>query len=276
MAQTRFVLAASQEMFPPEQLLEQATAAERAGFDGVGTSDHLQPWWEGGESGHCWPWLGAAGQLTSKVMLGTGVTTPGARYHPAMIAQAWATLERMYPGRMFLGFGSGEALNEVPLGDDWPSPGEKVRRMEEALEIIHALWRGETLTREDGFFRCRDLRLWTLPERRPPIYVSAFGPEAAEVAARQGDGLWTLGDPEQAPKVIEAYKAECQRIGRQPGEIVLQALFSWAPDDDSAFAAARVWKGAQPQEFYTEDWHVPADMYAHAEKEISDEDSRKR
>jgi coenzyme F420-dependent glucose-6-phosphate dehydrogenase len=274
MAQKRFVLSVSQEQFPPEALLAQAVAAERAGFDGVGTSDHLQPWWEGGESGHAWPWLGAAGQLTSKVALGTGVTTPGARYHPGMIAQAWATLERMYPGRMWLGFGSGEALNEVPVGDDWPPPAKQVERMEEALEIINGLWDGETVTQE-GFFGCRDLRLWTLPERRPPIYVSAFGPKAAAVAARQGDGIWTLGDPEQAPEVIGAYRAECDRIGSEPGEIVLQALFSWADDDETALEAARPWKGAQPQEFYTENWHTPAEMYAHAEAQISDEDLKR-
>lgn len=271
---TRFLLNASQEHFTPEALLEQAVAAERAGFDGVSSSDHLQPWWEGGESGHTWPWLGAAGALTERVLLGTAVTPPGARYHPAMIAQAWATLERMFPGRMFLGFGSGEALNEVPVGDDWPAPPEQVRRMEEALEIIDRLWRGETINGGTEFFRCRDLRLWTLPERRPPIWVSAFGPRAAEVAARRGDGLWTLGDPGAAPPIIEAYREECARLAREPGEIVIHAQFSWAPDDGAAFEAARVWKGAQPQEYFTDDWHIPRAMYEKGEREVSDEELR--
>ena len=107
MATTRFFFQASQEHFPPEDLLAQAVEAEQLGFDGIASSDHLQPWWEGGESGHTWPWLGAAGQATSTILLGTGVTPPGARFHPGLIAQAWATLERLFPGRMFLGIGSG-------------------------------------------------------------------------------------------------------------------------------------------------------------------------
>src|SRR4051812_48514165 len=111
------------EQFPPDDLLRQAVEAEEAGFDGIGCSDHLQPWWEPGESGHAWVWLGAAAQATNRVPLGTGVTPPGPRYHPVLIAQAWATLETMYPGRPYLGFGSGESLNESPLGADWPPVG---------------------------------------------------------------------------------------------------------------------------------------------------------
>src|SRR3954468_6024789 len=176
MATTRYFFQASQEHFPPEDLLRQAVEAEQRGFDGIASSDHLQPWWEGGQSAHTWPWLGAAGQATRTILLGTGVTPPGARYHPGLIAQAWATLERLFPGRMFLGIGSGEALNEVPVGDPWPSPREQVARMDEALDIIDRLWRGETITREDGFFPCKDLRLHTRSQRRPPIWVSAFGP----------------------------------------------------------------------------------------------------
>src|SRR5690348_11795651 len=148
---TRFFLGASQEEFPPEDLLRQAVEAESAGFDGVSSSDHLQPWWEGGESGHTWPWLGAAGQATSTVPFGTGVTSTAARYHPVLIAQAWMTLERMFPGRPFLGLGSGEALNEVPVGDEWPSVGDQIARMEEALSLIRRLWAGETVT-SDGFY----------------------------------------------------------------------------------------------------------------------------
>lgn len=268
----RYFFQASQEQFPPESLLAQAVAAERAGFDGISTSDHLQPWWEPGESGHTWPWLGAVGALTERVPIGTGITPPGKRYHPAMIAQAWMTLERMFPGRPFLGTGSGEALNEVPLGDEWPSVPDQIARMEEALVFIRRLWDGETVTEEGRFFTLRDCKLHTLAERRPPIWVSAFGPVAARVAARQGDGVWTLADPELAPKVIGAYREECGRIGKEPGEIVLHGLFSWAADDDAALEGVRVWKGAQPMEFFRDDWHIPAEMYAEGERQLSDED----
>src|SRR4051794_16525771 len=121
------------EQFPPDDLLRQAVEAEEAGFDGIGCSDHLQPWWEPGESGHAWVWLGAAAQATEQVPIGTGVTPPGPRYHPVLIAQAWATLETMFPGRPYLGFGSGESLNESPLGAEWPPVGEQIDRMGEGL-----------------------------------------------------------------------------------------------------------------------------------------------
>jgi coenzyme F420-dependent glucose-6-phosphate dehydrogenase len=184
------------------------------------------------------------------------------------------TLEVMFPGRPFLGFGSGESLNESPLGAAWPRVGEQIDRMEEALELIHRLFDGERVTHDGGHFRADRAYLHTRAERRPPIYVSAFGPQAAGVAARQGDGLWTLADPEQAPEVIDAYRSAADDAGREPGEILLQAGFSWAPDDDAALQGARVWKGAQPAEFYTDDWHDPQRMYEEGERQVSDDDLR--
>jgi coenzyme F420-dependent glucose-6-phosphate dehydrogenase len=264
---TRYFLAPAFEQFTPENLLRQAIAAERAGFDGISCSDHLQPWWDGGESGATWPALGAIGQATERVPLGTGVTPTAARYHPALIAQAWMTLERLNPGRMFLGIGSGEALNEVPVGDDWPAPADQIARMDEALGFIDRLWSGETITEQGRFYTLRDCRLWTLAERRPPIWVSAFGPQAAAVAGRRGDGLWTLPDPESTPAVIEAY-----RDAGGDGEIVFQALWSWADSDAAALEGCRVWKGAQPKDHYKRDWHVPGAMYEHGEQEMSDEE----
>jgi coenzyme F420-dependent glucose-6-phosphate dehydrogenase len=267
----RYFYGAAHEQFPPDDLLRQAIEAAEAGFDGIGCSDHLQPWWEPGESGHAWVWLGAVGQATAGVAIGTAVTPAGPRYHPVLIAQAWATLERMFPGRPYLGFGSGESLNESPLGAEWPSVADQVDRMEEALEIINALFAGERLSREGRFFNTEGAYLHTNVERRPPIYVSAFGPRAAGVAARHADGLWTLADPESAPDVIDAYRAACDDADKDPGEIVLQLQFSWAEDDDSALEGARVWKGAQPDEFYTDDWHDPRAMYEEGDRQVSDE-----
>lgn len=268
----RLIYGAAHEQFPPEDLLQQAVEAERAGFDGIACSDHLQPWWEPGESGHAWVWLGAAGQATERLALGTAVTPPGPRHHPVLIAQAWATLERMFPGRPFLGIGSGESLNESPLAAIWPSVPEQVERMEEGLEIIGRLFEGERLSYDGRHFQTDEAILHTRPNRRPPIYVSAFGPKAAGVAARWADGLWTLADPEQAPDVIDAYRGACEDAGREPGEIVLQVQFSWAEDDEAALEGARVWKGAQPGEYYTDDWHQPQRMYEHGEETVSDDD----
>ena len=195
------------EQFPPSELVEQAIEAERAGFDAVNVSDHFQPWWEPGHSGQAWTLLGAICQATERVGVGTGVTAPVYRYNPAVVAQFAATVEELSPGRGFLGIGSGEALNEVPCGMDWPDTGRQVRRMEEALEIIGKLLDGQRVDHHGEFFRTRGAYLHTRGERRPPVYVSAFGPDAAGVAARRGDGLWTLADPDNAPDLIDAYRA---------------------------------------------------------------------
>ncbi|MEA2374170.1 MAG: hypothetical protein QOD53_633 [Thermoleophilaceae bacterium] len=269
---TKYFHFCAHEQFPPQDLLRQAVEAEQAGFDGIGCSDHLQPWWEPGESGHAWVWLGAAAQATERVPIGTGVTPPGPRYHPVLIAQAWATLESMYPGRPYLGFGSGESLNESPLGADWPSVGKQIERMEEALELIHRLFDGERIDHQGEHFSTKAAYLHTRPERRPPIYVSAFGPQAAAVAGRWGDGVWTLADPESVPGILDAYRSAADDAGRQPGEILLQTGVSWAEDDDAALEGARVWKGAQPEEFYRDDWHDPKAMYERGEEQLSDDD----
>ena len=268
----RIYCGAAHEQFPPDDLLRQAVEAEQAGFDGITCSDHFQPWWEGGESGQAWVWLGAAAQATRRVPLGTAVTPVVHRYHPAVVAQAFMTLEVMFPGRLFLGVGSGESLNETPAGMEWPSVGEQVDRLEEALEIIDRLFAGQTVNFDGEHFRTRSAVLHTHAGRRPPIYVSAFGPRAARIAGRYGDGIWTLADPEQAPDLIETYREAAREHGREPGEVILQAMFSWAPEDEQALEGARVWKGAGSPEFYTDDWHDPGAMYRRGEEQISDED----
>jgi coenzyme F420-dependent glucose-6-phosphate dehydrogenase len=268
----RYWIQLATEQFPPSSLVQQAEEAERAGFDAVNVSDHFQPWWEPGESGMAWALLGAIGQATQSVQVGTGVTAPVHRYHPALVAQFAATMEELFPERAFLGIGSGESLNESPCGMDWPDTAGQVARMEEALEIINRLLDGERLDHDGRFFRTKAAYLHTHGERKPPIYVSAFGPDAAAVAARLGDGLWTLADPEMAPGLIDAYRSACDDAGKQPGEIILQSGFSWAHDDSAALEGARVWKSTQLDEYFTDDWHDPKAMYEKAEQEISDDE----
>ena len=267
---TRFFYSCAHEQFHPSDLLRQAAAAEGAGFDGIGCSDHFQPWWEGGESAQAWIWLGALGQVTERIPIGSAVTAPVYRYHPALVAQAFATLEAMYPGRAYLGIGSGESLNESPLGMDWPSPAEQLGRMEEAIEIIGRLFDGEKLDYRGRYFTTEGAYLHTRPQRRPPIYVSAFAPQAARVAGRLGDGLWSLANPDKAPELIDAYRAGADEARREPGEILLQTGFSWAASDERALEAARAWKGAGPPEYYVDDWHDPGEMYRHGEATIDD------
>lgn len=262
----------STEQFPPSAIVKQAQAAEKAGFDALNISDHFQPWWEPGESGHAWPTLGAIGQATTEIPIGTGVTAPVFRHNPAVTAQFIATLEELFPGRAYLGVGSGESLNESPCGMDWLDTGEQVERLEEALGLINRLLDGQRVDHHGRFYRTKAAYLHTRGERRPPLYVSAFGPDAAGVAGRLGDGLWTLADPEQAPDLIDAYRAACDDAGREPGEIILQAGFSWASDDDAALEGARVWKSTMAAEFFTDDWHDPKAMYEHAKSKFSDEE----
>jgi coenzyme F420-dependent glucose-6-phosphate dehydrogenase len=274
MTEIRYWTQLATEQFKPRDLVAQAVAAEKAGFDGVNASDHYQPWWEPGESGHAWVLLGAIGEATERIPLGTGVTAPVFRHNPAVVAQAFATIEQMFPGRAFVGIGSGESLNESPCGMDWPPVEEQIDRMKEALEIIGRLFDGERLDHEGRFFRTKAAYLHTRGERRPPIYVSAFGPQAAQVAARYADGVWTMGDPEMAPEVLDAYRGACEDAGKEPGEIILQGGMSWAEDDDDALEGARVWKATQPQEYFTDDWHEPEAMYRNAEEKISDDEFR--
>jgi coenzyme F420-dependent glucose-6-phosphate dehydrogenase len=267
----QYWFAASTEEFTPPQMLEQAVAAEAAGFDGLGSSDHFAPWWPGGQASQAWVFLGALGQLTTKP-IGTGVTPVIHHYHPGAIAQAWMSLEELYPGRMFLGVGSGEAVNEVPLGLDWPEPAEMLDRFDKGLEAITRLWAGETVTMDGGWFRLSNAKLYTRAARRPKLYVSAFGPQAAAIAGKYGDGVWTLGDPERAPEVVEAYRRACSRNGREPGEIIIQSGFHLADDRDAAIAATRKWKATQLPEAYLHDLHDPAEMFAKADAQMTDEE----
>jgi coenzyme F420-dependent glucose-6-phosphate dehydrogenase len=252
MPETRFWFSAAHEQFPPGELLKQAVAAEDAGFDGIACSDRFAPWWPEGEAGNAWVWVGAAAQATRRLPLGTAGTALVHRYHPAVVAQAFMSLEEMFPGRAFLGVGSGEPLDEVACGAVWPSRREQLERLEQALDVITRLWDGETVTADHGWFAVKDARLHTLAEHRPKLYVSASDPQAARVAGRWGDGVWTLGDPDAAPHIVDAYREAAHDAGRTAGEVILQTGFAWAEDEETLLRGARLWRGTQPSEVYVE------------------------
>jgi G6PDH family F420-dependent oxidoreductase len=181
----------SSEENGPADLLAQARAAEEAGFQGIWISDHYHPWNdEQGESPFVWAVIGALAEATS-LPVTTAVTCPTIRIHPAVIAQAAATVAAMLPGGFNLGVGSGEALNEQILGDDWPEADVRLEMLEEAIEVMRELWTGEVVSREGKHYRVRHARIYTLPERLPPILVSGFGPKSVDLAARIGDGYVT-------------------------------------------------------------------------------------
>jgi G6PDH family F420-dependent oxidoreductase len=183
--------ALSSEDWGPNELVDQARRAERAGFEFACISDHFHPWTDAqGSSPFVWTVIGGIAAVTDRIRLGTGVTCPTVRTHPAIIAQAAATAATMLPGRFFLGVGSGENLNEHILGDHWPPVGVRHQMLEEAVEVIRLLWQGGLRSHHGRHYTVENARIYVLPDEPPPIIVSAFGPEATETAARIGDGWW--------------------------------------------------------------------------------------
>jgi G6PDH family F420-dependent oxidoreductase len=186
----RLGYALSSEEHSPSELVEHAARAEAAGFEFALVSDHFHPWIDRqGNSPFVWTVLGGIARATERLEVGTGVTCPTMRIHPAIVAQAAATAAAMLPGRFFLGVGTGENLNEHVLGQRWPSADIRREMLEEAIEVIRALWTGELTTHRGRWYHVEDARLYTLPDRPPPIAVAAGGPKAAELAARAGDAL---------------------------------------------------------------------------------------
>jgi coenzyme F420-dependent glucose-6-phosphate dehydrogenase len=229
----RVGLHASHEQFAPSELLALAAQAERAGFHGLMSSDHFAPWSQRqGQSGFPWAWLGAAMHATSLPAL--QVTTPvGWRYHPAIVAQAAATLAEMFPGRLTLALGSGEALNEHIVGERWPSKRERNERLEAAASIIRALFDGETVSRE-GPIKVDRARLWTRPPARPQLFGLALSAETARWCASWADGLVTLWTPGGAARpVIDAFQQGA------PGKpVAVQMHVSYAGTEDEALEHA--------------------------------------
>src|SRR5512146_1932737 len=186
--------AAMFEQFTPTDLLRWSQQAASAGFGGIMASDHYQPWTpQQGQAGFVWSWLGALGATTNGVPFGTGVTAPGFRYHPAIIAQASATLEAMFPGRFYLGIGSGEALNEHIVGQYWPEAPTRLDILVEAVEVIKKLYSGKVIKHRGPHFTVESARLYTLPATPPPIYIATSGPIMSERTGRLADGIITVG-----------------------------------------------------------------------------------
>jgi G6PDH family F420-dependent oxidoreductase len=227
----------STEEYGPDELLAQARAAEKAGFEGLWISDHFHPWNdEQGNSPFVWGMIGAISQACS-LPITTAVTCPTVRIHPAVIAQAAATAGELTNGRFTLGVGSGEALNEHILGDAWPTVDRRLEMLEEAVELIRRLWTGEVVSWEGKHYRVDHARIYNVPETPPEIYVSAFGPKALEIAARIGDGFINT-----APDV-DAVKRFKDASGDKPAHAGAKVAF--APTEDEGWEHAhRLWPNA--------------------------------
>ena len=223
----------SHEQLSPARALAAVRVAETAGFGAAMCSDHLAPWGERqGESGYAWSWLGAAMQAAS-LPFGV-VTAPGQRYHPAIVAQAIATLGDLFPGRFWAALGSGEALNEHVTGDRWPDKSARDARLLECVEVIRALLRGEEVS-HDGLVRVHRARVWSLPERVPSLYGAAVSEETARTVGGWADGLITVYRPvDELRRVIDAFREG----GGERKPVAVQVHLSWAEDDDEALGIA--------------------------------------
>lgn len=240
---------ASAEQFGPRDLVEFAVMAEQAGMDSATVSDHFQPWrHDGGHAPFSLAWLTAVGERTSTIQLGTSVLTPTFRYNPAVLAQAFATMACLYPGRVFLGVGTGEALNEIATGHrgEWPEFKERFARLRESVRLMRELWTGETTSFEGDFYSTKDAFLYDVPEGGVPVYIAAGGPVVAKYAGRVGDGfICTSGKGMElyTDKLLPAVE-EGARINERDSSTIdrmIEIKISYDPDPEKALENCRFW-----------------------------------
>jgi coenzyme F420-dependent glucose-6-phosphate dehydrogenase len=264
---------ASAEQFGPRQLLDFSIEAEQCGFDSVWISDHFQPWrYTNGHAPFALSWLGALGERTQRIIMGTSVLTPTFRYQPAIVAQAFGTLGVLFPGRMILGVGSGESLNEVAVtGGDWPPAKERLARLREAVDLIKKLWSEDLVTYEGQHYKTLDATIYDKPAQPVPIYISAGGPVAAKYAGRAGDGFICTsgkGDELYRDQLLPAVAEGAKAAGRDPESIerTIEVKVSFDRDLNRAYADTRIWSAlALPAEDKA-GIHDPREMEKRAEK----------
>ena len=238
---------ASAEQFGPRPLLDFAIEAEEVGFDSVFTSDHFQPWRHtDGHAPYAFSWLAAAGERTKRVLLGTSVTTPTFRYHPAVVAHAFATLGSLNPGRMILGVGSGEHLNEGAMGIEWPDLKERSARLREAVALIRRLWSEEFVSFEGRYYRTHNATVYDLPPQPIPVYVAGSGPLVAKYAGRVADGfICTSGKGMElySETLLPALAEGASEAGRdvQAIEKMIEVKVSFDTDRNRAVEDTKIW-----------------------------------
>jgi coenzyme F420-dependent glucose-6-phosphate dehydrogenase len=243
---TQFAYFAGHEQFQPEDLVRHAVLAEEAGFDTVMVSEHFHPWVDDlGASGFAYATIAAMAQATSTITFVTGVTTPLWRYHPAVVAQAAATLDRLSGGRFALGVGTGENLNEGPLGYSFPRYAERAARMSEALDIMRRLLDGEKLTYEGEYYTTDRAKLYSPPVHDLPIYMAAGGPKSAALAATKAEGIITsVKQPAVTfERVIDPARATAAEAGRPMPQILASRWSIRAENDDEAWTTLGAWRG---------------------------------
>ena len=249
MAELKLGYKASAEQFAPRELVELAVAAEAAGMDSATVSDHFQPWrHEGGHAPFSLAWMTAVGERTERLMLGTSVLTPTFRYNPAVIAQAFATMGCLYPGRVFLGVGTGEALNEIATGfiGEWPEFKERFARLRESVRLMRELWLGDRVDFEGEYYQTKGASIYDVPAGGIPVYIAAGGPVVARYAGRAGDGfICTSGKGAELyrDKLIPAVQEGAEKAERNADDIdrMIEIKISYDTDPDKALENTRFW-----------------------------------
>lgn len=264
---------ASAEQFGPRELLDYAVLAEEVGLDSVHISDHFQPWrHNGGHAPFSLAWLAAVGERTSRVQLGTSVMTPTFRYNPAVIAQAFGTLGCLYPGRLMLGVGTGEALNEVAVARlEWPEFKERFARLREAIDLIRRLWAGDRVTFEGEYYQTTDATVYDKPDVPVDIYVAAGGPVVARYAGRVGDGfIATSGKGRELyeEKLLPALDEGLAKADRTREDIdrTIEIKLSFDPDATLAAENCRFWAPLSLTAEQKHGLHDPTEMEAAADQ----------
>lgn len=260
----------SDEQFPVTELVEIGEAAEKAGFDAVWSSDHFQPWQDNeGHSALAWLTLAAVGQRTKRVVMGTGVTVPTYRYRPAIVAQGFATLGQLYPGRVFLGVGTGEAINEEAATGEWGNYTERADRMVEAIRLIRKLWSGEIVDYSGKYYTTKSAKLYDLPSVPVPIYVAAGGRKSMRLAGEHGDGLITDAGSAMKSELRAAYEEGARALSKDPKTMPI-IVEAWAivGDEDEARKYAPLWQFA-PRSYkeYTDN-PDPRDIERRAQRDV--------
>jgi coenzyme F420-dependent glucose-6-phosphate dehydrogenase len=276
----RYGYKASAEQFGPRELLEFSVRAEAAGLETIAISDHFQPWrHDGGHAPNVLPWLGAAGERTERAVLGTSVLTPTLRYHPSIIAQAFATLGSLNPGRVFLGVGTGEAMNEHPAtGLEWPGGKERRLRLAEAIVLIRRLWSEERVSFKGEYYTTEIATIYDRPDEPVPIYVAAAGPLAAKLAGRLGDGfICTSGkDPDLYRELVGKVEEGATDAGRDPRAIdhMIEIKVSYDRDPGYAHNACGFWAALALTPEEKRDIHDPIEMERAADAAVDRAHSR--
>jgi coenzyme F420-dependent glucose-6-phosphate dehydrogenase len=296
----------SQEQYSMQNLLEFVNEAEKGGFTSVLTSDHFHPWWhDNGFGNFTWIWLAAAAERTKKIKFTTGVTAAVYRYNPGIIAQAFASLDALYPGRIGLGIGTGEAMNEVPLGFDWPDADIRLERTKESIQIINKLWKkkyrsqtsinsdtelgnekyqrkgyekdggtdNDSINFDGKYFRLKNARLYTPPSTDIPLYMAASGPDAIKVVARYTDGLISTAKPDNAKETFDIFDRAAAEGGKDPTilEKIAKPKISYSEDYGKAVSSCEFWRSSLIENVFDLDISDPIKLQEKAKQEVSDD-----